>query len=62
MYPSDQSRKGLEMNGRLQASARQASVNLSEGCISAGKLQASARQASVNLSEGCIIHFGFRFR
>jgi len=40
------------MIGKLQASARQAHVNLSEGSVV--WLQSSARQVLVNLSEGWV--------
>ena len=48
------------MNGKLQASARQLVVNLSEGWTSPGKLHRAQPLQVVNLSEGCILcAFGF---
>ena len=47
----------MRLPRKLQASARQAYVNLSEGCMPPGKLQAYAKQAYVNLSEGWMIFF-----
>ena len=46
--------------GKIQASAKQIVVNLSEGCVPPGKIQASAKQLVVNLSEGCIRIFGLK--
>jgi hypothetical protein len=53
-------RNSLVIIGKLQASARQVHVKLSEGSIlkclkMTGKLQGSATQVHVNLSEGSIL-------